>query len=419
MTFQKQNIRGYAIWGLCALFFLYEFFLRTVMGTLQESIIADLRLTSVEYAVLSSSAYLIIYGLMQIPVGIIVDRYGLKKSLFVGAIACAISSVGLFFVESYVPALLLRMLMGFGSSFGFVCVLFSVYEYLPRKYSALFIGVSQFVGTVGPIIAAGPLGNVIEAYQITWRTLFVVFGGVGVLFALASLFVIESKPTEAVRYYLLKRPKSIGMSLLKKLLKKEPWFIAFFSAFSYFSIEYLAETEGISLLVSKGISHSMAAYFVSISWVGYAIGCPLAGFLSDVFQRRKPIMFGLALIGFLALLIITYTSHTLIIGGMFFCLGMSASAQSVGFAAISEEFPKDFLGLGLGLNNAMITTFVALNAPFLGWMWGIDGHTYLPHQPQQLFLSLTLITLLGVILVGFFIRETFCKSQREFTLLTV
>ncbi|WP_367608019.1 hypothetical protein [Legionella sp. W05-934-2] len=42
-------------------------------------------------------------------------------------------------------------------SFGFICLLISVYDWLPRKNAALFIGLSQFIGTMGPMLAAGPL----------------------------------------------------------------------------------------------------------------------------------------------------------------------------------------------------------------------------------------------------------------------
>ena len=68
---------GLLIWGLAAFFFLYEFFLRTFIGSVAHQVIHDLRLNAETFAILGS-AYYIAYGVMQVPVGILVDKFGVK-----------------------------------------------------------------------------------------------------------------------------------------------------------------------------------------------------------------------------------------------------------------------------------------------------------------------------------------------------
>ena len=145
----KLQAKGFLVWGICALFFLYEFFLRTVIGTYQHPLMHDLGLTSFQFSVLSTTIFLLIYGCMQIPAGLIVDNIGLKKSLLIGAVCCTVSSIGFAYADSYAVAIIYRMLMGFGASFGFICLLISVHDWMPHKYSAIFIGLSQFIGTLG------------------------------------------------------------------------------------------------------------------------------------------------------------------------------------------------------------------------------------------------------------------------------
>ncbi|MDE4963736.1 MFS transporter, partial [Francisella tularensis subsp. holarctica] len=68
---------------------------------------------------------------MQIPVGINTDKLGLKKALTLAILVCALG-VGLFCLcNSFVAALIYRIMIGFGASFGFLFLLIAVYEWLP------------------------------------------------------------------------------------------------------------------------------------------------------------------------------------------------------------------------------------------------------------------------------------------------
>ena len=160
---QSYTVTGFVVWGICALFFLYEFLLRTVIGTFQHPIMYDLKLSSFKFSLISTSIYLLIYGAMQIPIGLMVDRHGLKKSLFIGAAVCSLSAIGFAYTHHFYSALFFRILTGLGSSFGFICLLIAVYEWMPKRNIALLIGLSQFIGTLGPMIAAGPINAIAEA----------------------------------------------------------------------------------------------------------------------------------------------------------------------------------------------------------------------------------------------------------------
>ena len=67
----KLSLLGIVIWLTCAAFFMYEFLLRTILGTFEHQIISDLDLSILTFSILSSTAYQLTYGIMQIPVGII------------------------------------------------------------------------------------------------------------------------------------------------------------------------------------------------------------------------------------------------------------------------------------------------------------------------------------------------------------
>jgi MFS family permease len=416
---QSYSVTGFVVWGICALFFLYEFLLRTIIGTFQPPIMSDLNLTSFKFSLLSTSTYLLIYGAMQIPVGLIIDRYGLKKSLFLGAAICSISTFGFAYANDFYSALFFRMLTGLGSSFGFICLLVAVYEWMPKKNIALLIGLSQFIGTLGPMFAAGPVNAIAASSGISWRTIFVIFGVIGVFLTLMIVLFVKNCPRKQDFYLILRRPDRVKTNILQLFSRSQPWIIAFFSASIYFSIEFLSENEGKIFLTLKGFSSNFSSYMLTVSWLGYAFGCPLLGFLSDYFQRRKSIMVIAAMFAIISMIGIVFSSDRYVLISSFFLLGVAASGQSVGFATISEQFKSGYLSIGLGLNNAMITLVSATNAPIIGLF--IDSIKKTKHATlgdyQVAFYSLIAIACLALVLVFFFIKETFCKSDVDYTYL--
>lgn len=414
----KITFKGTLVWLVCAVFFMYEFLLRTVLGTFQFPLMHDLHLTPVTFAILSSTAYQLIYGFMQLPVGIITDRFGLKKTLFSAVVFCASANLGFSFVHEFPVAVIFRVLMGFGSAFGFVCLLVAVYDWMPRKNIALFIGMSQFIGTLGPMLAAGPFNALAQNNIVSWRSIFVSLAIIGFVIAFFVLLFVEKNRENQGKFIILSRPSAIKQNLFRIISQRQTWFVAIYSACIYFSIEYLSENEGMEFLVQKGFSSTFSSYMITLAWLGYAIGCPLLGFLSDLFQRRKPIMLFCGLSALLALTGIIYLPLGKLLTALsFILLGIGASGQSIGFAAMAEQCREEYLAVGLAFNNAMIMLLAAINAPLIGWILSKLAST----RPLSIityqygFLTMVALVTVAILLSSLAIRETFCKSVRENT----
>tara|TARA_R110002095_G_scaffold214214_1_gene205920 strand:- start:48 stop:1217 length:1170 start_codon:yes stop_codon:yes gene_type:complete len=380
----------------------------------------DLELSSIQFSLLSSTVYLAIYAIMQVPVGFIVDRIGLKKSLLLGSVICAISSIGFAYSYGYVSAAFFRFLTGFGSAFGFICLLVSVYDWLPRKHIALLIGVSQFIGTMGPMLAAGPLEVIAEQGSIDWRMVFISLAIAGFILSIFIAIFVSNNHEKSGHYTILKRPESIFKSLKCLSTKSQAWSIALFSALVYFSLEYLSENEGKIFLISKGFSSTFAAFMITTAWIGYAFGCPLLGWLSDFLSRRKPIMIFSAFSCTLGMTCIVYANHPYIIAIAFFLLGLGAAGQSVAFVMMSEQFKKPYLAASLSMNNAMITMLSAINAPIIGSALEFLKTTTAPQLSdyQIAFSGLAATVGLSIIIAIFLLKETYCKSIADFTILS-
>lgn len=419
MTNHQLSSKGFLVWGICAAFFLYEFFLRTVIGTFQTPIMQDLGLTSLQFSLLSSTIFMIVYGLMQIPVGFIVDSIGLKRSVGIGALCCTISSFGFAYSQNYWLSMINRAAMGFGASFGFICLLVSVNDWMPNKYRALFIGLSLFIGTLGPMLAAGPLDSLSESGAVSWRIIFSFLGALGIVLMVLVFFFVENNQEKAGQYIILNRPEKLSSSFKKLFSRLQPWYIAIVSAGLYFTIEYLSENEGRAFLALKGISFTTASYMISIAWIGFAIGCPLVGYISDIIRRRKIIMSTAAAIGLTAIIMIVHAQAKPVLQLAFFLLGLSASGQTIGFATLAEQFKKQLVALGFALNNAMITTLAAINAPLIGFLLDLNKEAdIITLQGYVLVFNILIAMAVITLFVAVFcIQETYGKSKVDFVIL--
>ena len=404
------------------MFFMYEFLLRTILGTFEYPIMSDLKLNFVAFAILSSTSYQLIYGMMQIPVGLITDKFGLKKTLFFASLICALSVFGFAFTHTFSTAVIFRIMTGFGSSFGFICLLAAVYDWMPRKNIALFIGLSQFIGTIGPMFAAGPMSSIANDSSIDWRYIFYALAFIGMLIAGLVLLIVKNNTDYTGSFQILKRPKPVATNIYRLIRQPQVWYIALFSAGVYFAIEYLSENSGKAFLVLNGYKADTASYMLTIAWLGYAVGCPLLGYISDMTHRRKAMMVVSAVFCLVSAVVIFYFPlNIVLLTSAFLMLGIGASGQSIGFAIMAEQCNHNYRAAGLGLNNAVIMLITSLNAPIIGGLLSVFSKKAAPSVSsyQHAFLLIIALMAMALVLSLFFIKETFCKSTKESAKLSV
>lgn len=424
---EKISWLGCLIWGTASLFFLYEFFLRTFVGSLAHQIIPDLHLSLESFAIVGS-AYYFTYGLMQIPVGILADKFGVKIPLFLATLICSAAVFWFAHTHSFWPAFFSRMLMGFGSSFAFISLLTISMEWFPKKYFGFFVGAAQFIGTMGPLLAGGPLVTIMGKFHGNWRIPMSYVSVAGVALAIMILVLVKNKARDKTeKFVLLEKPTSTLLALKQMVKNKQVWFIAFYSGTSYGAIALLGAVWGTQYLQTRGLTQDTAAYCVSMAWVGYAVGCPLMGVLSDLTRRRKPSLIFCSALGIVVTLLIAYAaiSSAWLYAGLFLLLGIGASGQNVGFAAISEQVANHARSAALGVNNAAIISFDTFMPVIIGYLIMLSAGQIHGNVSQLksgnfavAFSIMPILYLLGLLIAIFFIKETYCKPQKETIVLT-
>ena len=420
-TSPSINLFSIILWLIAALFFLYEFFLRTFLGALGHQIIPALHLTPSQFAFLASVFY-IAYGTMQVPVGGVVDKIGIRLTLLSATIICALSAFLFASTHSYALALVARFCMGFGGAFAFLCLLIITLERFPQKYFALFVGLGQFIGTLGALLAGGPLATVISEYNINWRLVFMCIGGFGIFLFLLTLAFVRNTVRQRQKQKIFLEHKETFLQKIKKFHSSpQAWLVAVYSAFVFLSVAMLGAVWGTLFLQSLGFSQAKAASIVSLGWLGFACGCPLLGALSDILSQRRIIMIGCAAVGFVLIIFVVYVhmQHTWVYSLLFFILGITSAGQSIGFAIITEHVEPNLKSLALGLNSAFITLLAAITPLIVSFIieYTSGKHTapqhYTPSSFTYAFLLMPTLYLLALILSSCFIKETYCRSIKE------
>jgi MFS family permease len=413
---------GLFIWLLAALFYLYEFFLRTFIGTIVPEITHSLHLDAEQLSIIGA-AYYLTYGLMQIPVGMLIDHYGTRLLLSIATVVC-VFGVFLFAVaQGFYFGIIGRLCMGLGSSFGFVALLVLALNWFPRKHFGFFAGLTQLLGAFGPILAGAPLVLLLYASHDNWRVVLTGIGILGLVIAVLIALFIRNKPKEfKYQTIFLQIPESLWKRLICLLKDLQAWWIVIYATVNYMTIALLGAVWGTTYLQARGMTHSVAAFVSSMIWFGLAIGAPTVGFISDRMKRRKSVMIFCAALGIIITLAIIYWpgKSKELFALLFFGLGIAGSGQSVSFALMSEHVATNLHATALGFNTAVITFSATFIIPLISLLiqFSIHGHVTTDIIYQQKDFTLSLLSLAGLYALGLFIaifalKETYCRQQHE------
>ena len=351
----KHYKKALFVWLLGALFFLYEFFLRVFPNSLHENITDSFHTTAFSFALLGSAFY-IFYSLMQIPVGIIINKYGIRISLFFASLVCTIGAMLFMASSSLYVAILARCLMGIGASFGFLGLLTISIEWFPRKYIGLLSGSTQILGALGPILAGAPLVYIVS-YTNSWRLVLFATGIFGVFLTLFILFFMKDKD-DALD---IKPQNNIRHSIKQCCLNRKLNLTYIYAFFIYCSIPTLGAIWGVTFLEEKGLTLIQSTAAISFLWLGLGIGSPAFGVFYDKFKHKINVLSLVSFIGVLSTLyLLMFSVSSLSACVVMFIIGCSAAGQTLSFSAISEYKEVHSLSVAFGINNTvvMISGFV-------------------------------------------------------------
>ena len=314
----------YIAWCTAAFFFFYQYILRVTPGIIIEDLREQFKIKAEEFATLGF-IYLFAYGALQIPFGIITDKYGIKKVLLFSIAACIFSTSLFFYSEHFFLLQIARFIMGAASISAFMCSLKITTDYLPEKQKAIFMGLTLAIGSIGPIFASKFIAYILSIH--TWQKIGFYSNCFGIV---AFLFVLVFANFPYKKNDKIINPKdkdinyiSLASQLFEILKDKKVMLYSVLTIGLYTPLSALADLWGTVFLKQKFILEAADASYTSMMlYFGLGIGSILIPLFSS--NNYKVIDN-----------IILFCTFALLVGFCFILYGPNIDPQILKFTLIS------------------------------------------------------------------------------------
>lgn len=400
-------------WATGALFFFYAFVLRVAPSVMIEEMMRDFGVGAAAIGNLSAF-YFYSYAGLQIPIGMMIDRFGPRRLMAVAGLGCAAGCVLMATSTGYWSAAAGRCLIGATVAFSLVGAMAIAGQWFAPNRFALLSGIAMGLGMAGGVFGQAPLRLLVEATD--WRQAMVLLAAGGLLIAVASWAFVRDRRRGA---------GGIGAvlgGLARVLGHRQTWLIAIAGLGTTGPLLGFAGLWGVPFLVAEhGLERAQAASITSLLFVGWGVGAVFFGWFSDrIGVRKPPFVAGLVLCT-AAIAALVHLPGLPLPWVMALCAlcGFGGSSQIVGFAAARESNDPALSGTAIGFVNAVVTGAGALYQPLLGWLLDLawtgstaGGARIYEPAAYRLALSVLIAGAAAGLVATLLVRETHCRQAR-------
>lgn len=424
MSKRSDSLRAWAIWLLAALFMFYKYALEVAPSVMTGPLMNAFHISGAQLGTLAAS-YFYAYLILQIPAGFMLDRYGPRRMTTIAIAVCSLGSILFSQAQSLLAAEVGRFFVGAGAAFAAVNCLKLTANWFPPKRFALMAGLMMSLAMLGAVGGQAPLAQFIE--NLEWRLSMRYIGLAGIVLALFFWLIVRDKaPNHRVEKMLVPTKISARESLKKIMSSPQSWWLSIYGGFAFAPVMVFAGLWGVSFITeAHQISESMAASEVSLIFIGFAIGAPLFGYLSDNLGKRKVVMVWGTFVSLICISVIIYlpTISLFLVSMLLFLFGFSISCSLLCFTMIREISAPAIAATAIGFMNAFSALFGAFSDPVAGkildmqWKGAmVGGARIFSVDTYQIAFIMIPVYLVIALLSLLKIKETYCKPSFPFQL---
>jgi MFS family permease len=263
------------VWGTAVAVYFLAVFHRSSLGV-AGIVAADRFDISASQLSTFTVLQLLVYAGMQIPVGVLLDRYGAQALLFTGAVTMTLAQLGFAFTGSYAGAVVARVFVGMGDAMVFISVLRIVASWFPPMRNPVLTAWTALLGQCGALVAAIPLARSLARFG--WTPTFVASSVAGLVLGILVLLVVRDVPPGAPSERTVKDVRTIGRDLL--LSWRDPG--TRLGLWSHFTAQFGANVMGLLwgypfFVHAEHTGRTAAGTLLSLLVVTQMVGGPLVG----------------------------------------------------------------------------------------------------------------------------------------------
>lgn len=340
---------------LAVIFFTYQFIIRLSPSVLMDEIMVKYHVSASTFGLIISFYYAGYAG-MLIPVGALIDKFGVKSGLLFGSLFCIIGSLVMLISDDWINALVGRTLIGIGSCAGVLAAITSAKLNFTQRELSRKLGLTVMIGLLGAIYGKSINRFLLEKFGFEKTILFLAFPAL-LIFILVFFL---SKSSETV---FIQKKYSVGAALKEIFKDSKFMLVSIAGALLVGPLSAFADVFGEHYLMSVyNISDSKAGYLTtSAIYIGMAIGAPFLTQIASRFKCNYVVNvfcgFGMSLTFYL--LLNNYIQNYSLLFVMMIFIGIMSAYQVIVFSIISEMISEKAVGLAIAMANA-INMFAAM-----------------------------------------------------------
>ncbi|WP_343206475.1 MFS transporter [Bacillus sp. B15-48] len=348
----SHGLLTWVVFGCVLVTYLFMSAQRTAPGLITGELMRDFQVTASTIGLIASIQFFI-YTVLQIPMGILADRFGPNFFLIIGAVLTGLGTIIYSLGTDEYVLFFARILTGTGDATIWVNMVLILSQWFSAKEFTRLIGVVAMTGSLGFLLATVPFAAFIDL--LGWRASFFSIGFLLCLCGVLLYFVLVKKPNQS--FFENKDIKRKRTSVLLKniVTNRQAWalFLCHFGLVGTFVgfIGSWAVPYGMNMY---GMTRTDASQLVLIGLVGALIGAPLSGWISSrlgMIKRPYIVVHLIIVLCWTMFLITNANPPVFMLTVLFFVIGLAYGANALTFATVRQSFPVVEAGIASGFAN--------------------------------------------------------------------
>jgi sugar phosphate permease len=325
---------------------------RTAPGLITEQLMLDFHASTATIGFITSIQFFVYTGL-QIPMGLMADRFGPNFFLIVGALLTGVGNMIYSLALNEAILFFARILTGIGDSTIWVNLVLILGIWFSKKEFTRLIGVAGMTGSLGFLFASVPFSAVIDF--LGWRGTFLLSGIILSVCGIFLYIILIKKQQQALFVKKESEREKISVILRRIFTTRQAWML-FFCHFGIVGgfIGFISSWAVPYAMNIYGMSRMDASQLIMLSFTGALIGAPVIGWISSRLEeiKRPYIFFYLVnLCCWSTFLFFDGRPPMVILVFLFLIIGFCFGANSLTFAAVRQSFSVKEAGFVTGFAN--------------------------------------------------------------------
>ena len=422
---ERKQVEPWLIWGAAALFAFFALFLQASVSVMIDPLKSTFHISNLGIGFLASS-FFYTYAVMQIPIGVLIDKFGVRRVLAVSVVGTFYSCVLFAYSDTFAGTVVCRIAMGLFAASAFPCAFCLAAVWFPKSFFPTVAGFTEMLGMLGGAFAADLLSESVLNYG--WRSTMLLCGCFAATLGFLVIYTVKdrkisgmitnehssSNDDDSDDEEEINETKTVKQKLGYVFKNKQIWFLSLYGGMLFIPVSTFAALWGIPFIISKyNVGLRFAANCMVIVFAGAAIGNPVVAWLSDKFNRKREFMFAGSVTCLVTSIFILYFDlNHIVLFLLLFVFGIGSTAYIIPYSIVKGMVSDSVRGTAMSFTNAICGCVgTLLLQPVVGWLvhrfQDLDAAGYLTALPVNnpyslaltvvpVFLAISFLFLFGI-----------------------